>query len=263
MKNLLSASCGAAALTFGAMAKTLGTSGDDEDSQGDGVDSTILALANQMGFLALEVRYNPSSIYIDTQAGAQVNYSGGGLGSASNNQLMQIQQPASSTMSFQLIFDAVSVNDAFMFKSDSWKSDMIGKALNTWGKMYYGQENYSVQDQVEGFVSLLVHDETRQVIVFWSHMGFRGEVTSVNSRYTMFSPSGRPIRGVVDLTIRQGSDEEESDSNGHSTSYDETVWKNAYKKLFDVQMENGALKDIGALSTGQKLMQNNFLNINI
>ena len=69
------------------------------------------------GYLALEVQYNPNSIYLDTQAGKQVQYSGGNLGNESNNQLIQIIHPVSTTMSFQLVFDDMNPRDAFMLEN--------------------------------------------------------------------------------------------------------------------------------------------------
>lgn len=37
----------------------------------------------------------------------------------------------------------------------------------------------------------------------WGKFFFDGIVTDVQARYTMFNPSGRPVRGVVDLRLTQ------------------------------------------------------------
>ena len=45
-------------------------------------------------YLALEVQYNPSSIYLETVAGTQMNFSAGNMGDASTNQLRQNYEPS-------------------------------------------------------------------------------------------------------------------------------------------------------------------------
>lgn len=213
---------------------------------------TGAGLAEFDGFLGLEVQYNPNSIYLDTVAGRQVKYSGGGLGSASDNQITQIMQPVSTNMSFQLVFDDMNPSDAFMINSFSVTGGLVSKVGNLVKKAT--GEGHSVKKQMDGLMALLTCDATRQVVFFWSKMSFRGEVTSVNSRYTMFNPSGNPIRGVVELTIRQGS---AGDKSGYDYSYEDEYWDAAFDSVFDS-------KGIAGLtSSSQKRTQNNFLNLNI
>ena len=203
------------------------------------------------GYLAMEVQYNPSSIYLDTQAGKQVQYSAGNLGSESNNQIVQVIQPVSTTMSFQLIFDQVNVQDAFMAEN---LNPTLGNAISGGANLVkkLSGKTYSVQTQIDGLMSLLTQDETRHVIFYWAHMCFRGEVTSVSSRYTMFNKDGNPIRGVVDMSLRQGNEE--------AFSYDETYWNQAFNKAFGVSSRNVTS---GTRSTFNKVTQNNLLNLNI
>lgn len=209
-------------------------------------------LAEFEGFLGLEVQYNPNSIYLDTVAGRQVKFSGGGLGSGSDNQITQMIQPASTTMSFQLVFDDMNPSDAFMINSISATGDLVSKVSNLAKKA--NGESYSVKNQIDGLLALLASDATRQVLFFWSKMCFRGEVTNVSSHYTMFSPSGHPIRGMVEMSIRQGST---GDGTGYDYSYEEEYWDAAFDRAFN---EDGTA---GLTSTFQKVTQNNFLNLNI
>ena len=101
-------------------------------------------------------------------------------------------------------------------------------------------------------MALLTRDETRQVIFFWGKMCFRGELTGVSSKYTMFNKDGNPIRGTVDLTLRQG--------NEPQFQYDETYWDEAFTNAFGDQDENVTS---GIKSKVDKVLNNNFLNINL
>lgn len=202
-------------------------------------------------YLALEVQYNPSSIYMDTQAGSQVQYSGGALGNGSNNQIIQSTQPASTTMSFQLIFDDMNPSDAFMLENTA---PTVGNAVSGVSSLAKkaGGGGYSVQAQMDGLIALLASDVTRQVIFFWAKMCFRGEVVSASSRYTMFNKDGNPIRGVVDLSIRQG--------DGPDFEYETLYWDQAFTNIFGDAMTDMAS---GGTSTFSKLTNNNILNLNL
>ena len=202
------------------------------------------------GYLALEVQFNPNSIQMDTQAGRQVQYSGGDLGSASNNQIVQVVQPVSTTMSFQLIFDDMNPSDAFMLENIALTAGNVTSGVGNAVRNKTGA--YSVQTQIDGLLSLLTQDETRQVIFFWAKMCFRGELTSVNTHYTMFNKLGNPIRGVVDLTIRQGDEPQ--------YGYDEIYWDQAFTNAFGQSTDNVTK---GLKSPFSKATNNNFLNLNL
>lgn len=205
-----------------------------------------------LGFVGMEVQYNPNSIKLDTQAGKQIMNSGNGLDQA-NGLITELFQSGVTTMSFQLVFDDMNPSDAFMINSRTLLTgSTISKIANKIKKRKGGE--YSVKDQIDGLMSLLVSRVTRQVVFFWSNMCFRGEVTNVSANYTMFNPQGNPIRGIVHLSIRQGSN---GDGTGYDYSYEEKYWRNAFEQAFD---ENGMS---GVKSKAQKIMQNNFLNVNI
>ena len=78
-------------------------------------------------------------------------------------------------------------------------------------------------------------------------MCFRGELTAVQANYTMFNKSGNPIRGVVNLSIRQGE---------QAGFYEPAYCENAYKNLFEKGKAKGK-------STFSKLSNNNVLNLNL
>lgn len=203
------------------------------------------------GYVAMEVQYNPNAIYMDTLAGQQVQYSGGNLGSQSSNQIVQVYQPVSTTMSFQLIFDDMNPSDAFMLENMAPTVGNAVSGISSIAKKAAGK-GYSVQKQIDGLMSLLIQDTTRQVIFFWSRMCFRGELTNVNTRYTMFNKDGNPIRGVVELSIRQGDEA--------CYDYDEIYWDQAFSKAFGDADES---LESGMKSMFTKATNNNFLNLNL
>lgn len=173
------------------------------------------------------------------------------MGAEGANQIVQVIQPVATTMSFQLIFDKVNPQDAFMLQN---MNVTAGNAVSAAADIYTKAKGraYSVQSQVDGIMSLLTQSEARQVIFYWANMCFRGELVSVNSRYTMFNKDGDPIRGVVDIAIRQGDEA--------AFGYDENYWNRAFDKAFGEATEDVAsgMKSIFSQVTG-----NNLLNLNI
>ena len=199
-------------------------------------------LGQDQAYLAMEVQYNPSSIQMQTATGSQLDYSGGSMGNMANNMIIQNIVPTSTTMNVQLIFDEVNMYDAFMVNNVNSPVGAIAQAAK-----YAVEKEYSVQHQIEGILSLLTMDVTRQVVFYWSKMCFRGELTAVQANYTMFNKSGNPIRGVVNLSIRQGEQAE---------LFESSYWGKAYENLFTKGKADGK-------STFSKVTNNNVLNLNL
>lgn len=199
-------------------------------------------LGQDQAYLAMEVQYNPSSIQMQTTTGSQLDYSGGSMGNMANNMIIQNIVPTSTTMNVQLIFDEVNMYDAFMVNNVNSPVGAITQAAK-----YAVEKENSVQHQIEGILSLLTMDVTRQVVFYWSKMCFRGELTAVQANYTMFNKSGNPIRGVVNLSIRQGEQAE---------LFESSYWGKAYENLFTKGKADGK-------STFSKVTNNNVLNLNL
>lgn len=199
-------------------------------------------LGQDQAYLAMEVQYNPSSIQMQTATGSQLDYSGGSMGNMANNMIIQNIVPTSTTMNVQLIFDEVNMYDAFMVNNVNSPVGAIAQAAK-----YAVEKEHSVQHQIEGILSLLTMDVTRQVVFYWSKMCFRGELTAVQANYTMFNKSGNPIRGVVNLSIRQGEQAE---------LFESSYWGKAYENLFTKGKADGK-------STLSKVTNNNVLNLNL
>lgn len=226
---------------------------------GEGVMASFKSLAGRgttrtierFRYLALEVPYNPSSIYLETVAGNQMSFSGGAMGDASTSQLRQNVEPVSTTMSVQLLFDAVNVYDSFLMSN---LAPTIGNAVGVVSDAVNSIANggYTVKPQMDGIMSLLTRDYTRHVLFFWAQMCFQGELTSVSSHYKMFNTKGNPVRGEIQLTIRQSEDV--------SAKYSNKYWEKAFTKAFGDSMTSGLTKSVNSLSRG---LSNSVLNLNI
>ena len=229
-----------------------------ETGSGQGVMSSFKKLANRgttgtienKGYLALEVQYNPSSIYLETVAGTQMNFSSGNMGDASTNQLRQNYEPDATTMSVQLLFDAVNAYDSFMLSNMSLTA---GNAVSLVTDLAHSKERkYTVKPQMDGIMSLLTRTYTRHVLFFWAKMCFQGELCSVSSHYTMFNTVGNPVRGEIRLTIRQ--------SPNPAAKYENSYWEKALTKAFGesnvATVTKGASRSAGVLN-------NSILNLNL
>ncbi len=208
-------------------------------------------------YIAIEVQFNPNTISFETQDSGPRTISSSSAGSP----YYQIVEPVSTTMSFQLIFDQVTPLSTFMLDSltvGNLAKAGIGAATsaisNKFGKQDEAEKDHdkSVKAQMDGFLALLAMAETRQIIFFWSAMCFRGELTRVDSRYTVFNPDGTPVRGSMSVSIRQEQDNY-SDKKGKPAYYDEEYWRKQFEKNFKTEKPSGK-------STMDKLLKNNFLN---
>ena len=202
--------------------------------------------AESKNFIALELQYNPSSIRLDTTAGRQMTYGGG----AGSTQVQQYTPPASTTLSCELLFDDCNNMDAFMLADNPLTGATASNIKNTATSMYknLAKDGYSVQRQMEGLLSLLTVPAARHVIFYWGSMCFRGELTEVTTKYTMFNKKGYPIRGTMSIQIRQGDGSAEAQDPDAAYKYDESHWLSAFDKTFTPQ---------GAGQAGWKSATNN------
>lgn len=217
------------------------------------------AAAKNAGFLAMEVQYNPSTISYDTVAGKIINRVGGSMGPDANTPYHISDCPAATTMHVQLVFDDVNVQNAFTIPDNPLSVGGMISSGAAIAKKVMGKE-YTVQPQMDGIMSLLTLAQTRQVIFAWSKFSFHGELCNVDSRYTMFNTDGNPIRGVIDISIRQESVRQLSEKEinrglkSMGTHADDKYWEEAFNKTF----EEGTIN--GASSLLDKLTNNTFLN---
>ncbi|MBR3307541.1 MAG: hypothetical protein IKI75_09875 [Lachnospiraceae bacterium] len=206
------------------------------------------AQAELNGYVAMEVQYNPSSIYLDTSAGLR-EIDNSSISNIMNNQVTQITTDSITTLGMQLVFDAMNQQDAFMLDSPSLLSagGVASMVQDLWNS-----EGFSVRTQVEGLIACLLSPLTRRIIFCWSDIFFKGELNQVNANYTMFNKKGNPIRATVDIAIQQDHKAEGSQRGSH--------WYKAFDKAFG---EAGMDNLVGAASGWAKGSNNALLNFSI
>lgn len=185
----------------------------------------------------LEVDFNPSSLSISSQKeGAYLNEGVKGA----NAGLKSISVPGDVVLNLDLLFDDMSIQDAFML--DRLNFLTVGNAEDTvrnisrkvfGDRTGLGKKEHSVRVPIEGIVALIKNTMTRDVMFIWSDMIFAGELSSVNAQYTMFNTSGNPVRGTVSISINQGSGFDKLADGGGSV-----YWNAAFDKLFGVTDDN-------------------------
>ena len=187
----------------------------------------------------LEVQYNPSSLTI--QANAEAIPFKTILQHVDNGVPAQNLRAPMVVLSVELVFDAMNTQDAFMMDRTRLSLDTVASDVRAIAQEFKG--GYSVQPQTEGLLATILRPSTKLVTFVWADICFTGQVMEAEAHYTMFSPSGRPIRSVVRLNISQQV-ESEADSE---------YWENAMDEVFGTA---GMFEGKGA---GQKL--GNILNL--
>ncbi len=194
-------------------------------------EEIALGMASQ-DFLRFDVQYNPNTISFRATAGQFPDYRP--MGDSGAKQYKIVNRPATTYMEVQLIFEDVNVQDAFMHENlNPTASNVTDMASNIARTVM--DDNYSVREEVEGLCSLLMMENTRRIVFFWSDMFFHGVVDSIDANYTMFNKIGEPIKATVNLTIRQAESGVEYDS-------DNEYWKTKFEEVFE---ENSLVSSVG------------------
>lgn len=180
-------------------------------------------------FLPVQVQYNPASLsFTGTQGSVRRS------GVDGQNQFAQMDVPVETVMQIALTFDDTNIKDAFLFERLNLTT--VGGVLQSVEQIGAAVKGgYGVQDISEVFVGAMVRPMTRWMAFVWNKMIFWGELVGVNVRYTMFNPSGSPIRSNVTLRIRQDS------PPGETRYQTEKSWEKAFEKMFKTKYRtNGA-----------------------
>jgi hypothetical protein len=215
---------------------------------------TIREMADSHNYIAIEVQYNPSSLRLETIAGLQRDFGG----NAAQPQMSQYKGTGETTLSLELLFDDTNNMDAFMLGDNPLLGATASNLTNTvTSGIRNAKGGYSVQRQMEGFMSLLTIETAQNVIFFWGDMSFHGKVTDVDMVYTMFNKKGHPIRGTVNLTIRQSDEEEQNQAEDKQYRYDVDYWNKAFESTF-TEAGSG-----GLLDTVNKATNNSLLNLKL
>ncbi|MPM32726.1 hypothetical protein SDC9_79291 [bioreactor metagenome] len=142
-------------------------------------------------------------------------------------------------MTVNLIFDRVNNTDAFLW--DKLNTALTANTLVSAGKAIAGKQ-YTVQPEVDGLIAALRNRYTRNVVFQWAKFSFSGVLKFVSANYTMFSPSGRPIRASVMLRLRQ-----EMSVKNLKTWYDDfdQAFGGDMSSLVRPEQQAGALLNLG------------------
>lgn len=132
----------------------------------------------------MEVEYNPSSISISSGVSLRNDNV-----QSDENDINQERNP-SSDISFQLIFDSTI-------------SDKTDVAVIT-----------------NGLLSLMTDKTMTEMEFCWGDMSFKGHLSGIQAKFTMFTEAGIPMRSTVDISLGR--------ENG-----DDTYWNNAFEKLVE------------------------------
>lgn len=180
--------------------------------------------ADAGNYKILEVQYNPSSISIQgAVAGAMVSTL---QRKADFDEKKRINAVPSVVLAVELTFDDMKLYECFVTETlTSGVSTQTG--LNAVGGLVdYAKGSsapkHSVLDMTNGLAYACINDKTRNVIFKWADMTFKGELTQVDAKYTMFSTSGAPVRSVVQIQITQGL----------TSRDDHDIWSGQVKELF-------------------------------
>lgn len=186
-------------------------------------EATTEALEGTNTYLKVEVQYNPKSLSLIGLGGEARSYTAG-LGMGAENQITQIKNDISTTLSCELIFTDVSVSDAFMTEDLMNLNIESAAGLAASGINRLLGNSPSVQPLVDGFISILTRGFTRKIIFVWGSTVFRGELTRVDAQYRMFNKRGDPIIASINISIRQGFNAKIAGS--------EKAWRDSFNNTF-------------------------------
>ncbi len=151
----------------------------------------------------LKVQFNPSELTLNASA-VPKNEEDATTG---NSRTMAVEDPKLN-LTTTLYFDDVDTYDAFMW--DKFTAGLSVQGISNIAKgVNEGMGNarvHSVQGRVESLVAVLRNPFTRTISFRWADFTFIGQLSTVRAKYTMFSPSGRPIRAAVLLRLQHELD---------------------------------------------------------
>ena len=164
----------------------------------------------------LRVQFNPSELLLNASAVPRSEQDS----TTGRSRTMAVEDPK-LTLSVTLYFDDMQTYDAFMW--DKFTAGLTAQGVSNLvklGKDAAGKsETHSVQGQVEALVAALRNPYTRSISFRWADFVFIGQLSTVMASYTMFSPTGRPIRAQVNLRIQHEMDSKML--NGWYKSFDQ------------------------------------------
>ncbi|WP_029322091.1 CIS tube protein [Butyrivibrio sp. AE3004] len=202
-------------------------------------------------FVKFYVQYNPATISMSTMTGRQEKKANdGGI-----DNVRVFDFAGKTKLSFDLIFDDCDNMDAFGMNEIANLN--VTSGVNKLANIYAnGATGFSVRKRMDAIMSLLSTISTQQVVFFWGKTCFRGLLTDVNNKFTMFNGKGNPIRGEMHIEITQDAGQSER------FGYDEKYWDEAFQRCFKNSSE-GFLASSAGSTVSDKLKNNSIINLGI
>ncbi len=200
-------------------------------------------------FIKFKVQYNPATIRLYSVHGKVQSRKG----EEGIDKLNVYNFTGKSKLSFDLIFDDCDNMNAFGI-NDAVNANLTSLAKKGYNTFKHGGNTYSVRKKMDAILSLLSTSATQQMIFFWANMCFRGTLTDVGNKFTMFNPQGNPIRGEMHLELTQ-------DKANEDLGYEEKYWENAFNNCF--KPKEGLAGAAGGVSTASKFFNNNAISLNL
>ncbi len=232
--------------------KGIGSDIKDFFTPGNKNSDKIAELVPGTSFAKFTVQYNPATIKLSSVNGkVQSRRADEGIDS-----LKMYKFAGKSKLCFDLIFDDCDNMNAFML--NDVVNTNISSALKKGYDVYsHGGLNHSVRKRMDSIMSLLTDARVQQVVFYWSKMVFRGTVTDVANRYTMFNPKGNPIRGEMHLELTQDKKKKED------MGFDNKYWREAFKEVFKDSKEAGVAGEYTGKSGLSQGLSGSLLNLNL
>ena len=200
-------------VTTKSIGKTINTVGvlNRSTAEQSGVDGSTCSVVN--------VQYNPSSLTI--QANADPVAYAALHQSTTTGVINQSTRPPQVTLTVELIFDAMNPHDAFLV--DRFRPSVGDAVHRSENQKIKSRGGYTVQHETNALMALMLKPDVDKVTFSWGKTSFTGVVTEIESRYLMFSVSGKPIRSKVTMRISQEIGAIKSETER---------WRTAFKEKF-------------------------------
>lgn len=170
-----------------------------------GLKKATIKIKTETSTSTVECGFNPAEYVITNQA----NYN---EGKASPQHTLSFASVSLRELKLTLYFSGDHINSAF---------DITSLADFT--------DTSPVTDVTQKIVKALYVSGTEHrpplVSFIWGNLDFEGFLTSVSETYTMFDEAGKPVRGKLDVTIKEAGEMVLSQKKEPFSSPDRTKWK--------------------------------------
>jgi nucleoid-associated protein YgaU len=140
----------------------------------------------------IKVLFNPSEYVIST-----VNKYNSKIAPGTDNIIIQFKDGGASTLSMTLYFDTYTQSPFKNIQTDPMQT--VKSAISG--------DKEDVRDYTKKITELMrIEAETHhppEVIFAWGSLSFKAVIKSVNETYTMFLPSGKPVRAKLVLSLME------------------------------------------------------------